>query len=357
MLPFVARVAPSAVRSSRTHCITAAPGRDRHTHDLTLGSFRPSPRMLRGSRGGESLRFPHTRLHSRPGRKPPMTQNGGQGLSAYPSMETAASNRAVFRYNDWASTFTTACYRPRREGEPIDMRTLTGVVLLCVCVAAIPASAWADDAIEARARYESGVRHFDLTEYEPALADFKEAYRNKPDPVFLYNIAQCHRKLGNTDEAIAFYQNYLRREPDARNREEVERRISELEAIRQAGNPFAAPTTSLPGAGTRPTATPAPVSPPTPGVAPTATPASTPAMQPKAEAAPVSATPSPAAALDFSSHDEATPKDGGGFYKRWWFWTAVGVVAAGTATAAIIMARRDPTDIPDSTLGSQRALP
>jgi len=48
--------------------------------------------------------------------------------------------------------------------------------------------------------------------------------------MLLYNIAQCHRMLGHVDEALIFYKNYRRRAPGAANREEIERRISELEA-------------------------------------------------------------------------------------------------------------------------------
>jgi tetratricopeptide (TPR) repeat protein len=108
-------------------------------------------------------------------------------------------------------------------------RYVVRVMVLCLGMSMPPPAARADDAVTAKARYESGVRHYDLSEWEPALLDFKEAYRNKPDPAFLYNIAQCHRKLGHTEEAITFYRSYLRRAPDAKNREEVERRIGELE--------------------------------------------------------------------------------------------------------------------------------
>jgi len=125
------------------------------------------------------------------------------------------------------------------------MRTFIGIALLSLCAASIPAFAQTEDSTAAKVRYESGVKHFDLAEYEPALADFKEAYRQKSDPVFLYNIAQCHRKLGHTDDAITFYQNYLRRAPDARNRAEVERRLAELETLRAAENAAAAPGSKI----------------------------------------------------------------------------------------------------------------
>ncbi len=212
---------------------------------------------------------------------------------------------------------------------------MAAVVALALSVASFPATAFAeDDAPAAKMHYEAGVRHFDLSEYEPALTEFKEAYRNKPDPVFLYNIAQCHRKLGHADEAITFYQSYLRRAPDAKNREEVEKRISELEAIRDAESASIASSSAT-------KLQPSPVSP---------------EAQQKV-AAQTAATSVSAAGVDVSAQDETAPETSGPIYRRWWFWTAVGAVAAGTATVVIIMAERDPTKIPGSTLGSQRALP
>src|SRR5262245_66618642 len=58
---------------------------------------------------------------------------------------------------------------------------------------------------DAKQRYASASKLYDLAEYEGALAEFKEAYRAVGDPAFLFNIAQCHRKLGHAQEAITFY--------------------------------------------------------------------------------------------------------------------------------------------------------
>jgi tetratricopeptide (TPR) repeat protein len=211
---------------------------------------------------------------------------------------------------------------------------LTTVTVLALVGTRCPTSALAqDDTTAAKARYESGVRHFDLSEYDQALGDFKEAYRNKPDPVFLYNIAQCHRKLGHTDDAITFYQSYLRRAPDAKNRDEVERRIAELESLRAAENASIAST----GGNTQPS----------PGSSET---------QERAVAQ-TSIPPTTTAALDLSSRDNPEAQPSGAIYTRWWFWTAAGAVAAGTATVVAIMVTRDPTKVPSSGLGTQRALP
>jgi tetratricopeptide (TPR) repeat protein len=94
---------------------------------------------------------------------------------------------------------------------------------------------------EARAHYEQAVAYYNLDEYAPALAEFREAYRIKPDPSFLFNIAQCHRKLGQTDAALDYYRKYLRNLPDAPNRADVERMVAELHAKEAAPQPDAAP--------------------------------------------------------------------------------------------------------------------
>jgi hypothetical protein len=84
-----------------------------------------------------------------------------------------------------------------------------------------------------RGEYEAGVRYFDRSEFNEALTAFANAYHARPDAAFLFNIAQCHRKLGHIDDAIASYQTFLREAPDAKNRSDVERRIAELEIQRR----------------------------------------------------------------------------------------------------------------------------
>jgi hypothetical protein len=101
-------------------------------------------------------------------------------------------------------------------------------------------------AATAKAHFKQGRMHYQLGEYREALDQFKEAYRLKQDPSFLYNIAQCHRQLREYAEAIRLYGNYLREAPDADNRDEVERQIRDLKAAaekqrQQASAPPVAP--------------------------------------------------------------------------------------------------------------------
>ena len=164
---------------------------------------------------------------------------------------------------------------------------------------------------EAKASYEEGARHYYLMEYAEALTSFKDAFRAKDDPAFLFNIAQCLRKLERMEEAATFYRTYLRRAPEASNRAEVERHLKDIESQLAAATPV------IPQG-----------------------------------AFPAQATPqidlSPRTSPEIEEHP---------LYKRWWIWTAAGAVAAGAATTIIILARRDPTSIPSSGLGYQRSLP
>jgi tetratricopeptide (TPR) repeat protein len=80
----------------------------------------------------------------------------------------------------------------------------------------------------AKGHYRQGTSFYNLTRYREALVEFEAAYMAAPDPAFLFNIAQCHRKMGNQVDAVKFYRNYLREDPRAPNRVEVEKRIQDL---------------------------------------------------------------------------------------------------------------------------------
>jgi tetratricopeptide (TPR) repeat protein len=76
--------------------------------------------------------------------------------------------------------------------------------------------------------YEQGKAAYRLGEFDVAIAAFRDAYKEKPDPVFLYNIALAYRGKGDLEQAIFFYQSYLREAPEAANRSQVEAKLGEL---------------------------------------------------------------------------------------------------------------------------------
>ena len=105
------------------------------------------------------------------------------------------------------------------------------LVLVVVLLAGVGVARAADPTAEkARAHFQQGDTYFKLEKYANALQEFEQAYLAKQDPSFLYNIAQCHRLMGNRVEAIRFYKRYLNDAPAAANRPVAEKHIRDLES-------------------------------------------------------------------------------------------------------------------------------
>ena len=167
------------------------------------------------------------------------------------------------------------------------------LLLLCVVFVSLPLRiAHADDPAtrSARRHFERGEKLFALGKFDDALEEYQTAFDAKPLPAFLYNIGQCYRNLGDLDQAIFSFKKYLKAEPEAENKEAVERLIDDLEdqKARGEGEKY---------------------------------------MREKREA------------------------DQKPVYKKWWFWTGVGVLAVG-GTVGIYAATRSGSSPPMSDLGN-----
>jgi hypothetical protein len=94
----------------------------------------------------------------------------------------------------------------------------------------VGATARADDRGDrARTFYESGMAHFQLEEFDAAIEAWENGFRAKPVPEFLYNIAQAYRLSKRPEKALTFYRNYLRMNPDAPNKAEVQKHMAQLQ--------------------------------------------------------------------------------------------------------------------------------
>jgi tetratricopeptide (TPR) repeat protein len=210
------------------------------------------------------------------------------------------------------------------------------LLLVLALVARAGAAATPEEKAKARELFQNGLVHYDLKEYPEALTSFRDAYRVVQDPAFLFNIAQCYRRLGQNPEALDFYRNYLRRSPGASNRAEVERRIQEIEHEIQSGRsqtPVSKPPAPPPVAPARPSEPPS--APPPQAPPPVVTTVPPPAPPPAAPVADLTASPPP-------------EKEGGAIYTRWWFWTAIGaVVASGIAIGYVVSHRGEIGDCRD----------
>jgi len=81
----------------------------------------------------------------------------------------------------------------------------------------------------AKRHYERGQKLFALQKFDEALDQFQQAFDAKPIPDFLFNIGQCQRNLGDYEAAVFSFKRYLKLDPEAANREQVEELITQLE--------------------------------------------------------------------------------------------------------------------------------
>jgi hypothetical protein len=92
-------------------------------------------------------------------------------------------------------------------------------------------TARAEDPQRARELFQEGTTYFDVGQFDKAIESWQRGYKEKPDPGFLYNIAQAYRLQGDPHKAIFFYRGFLRNSPRAPNREDVEQKIATLQKL------------------------------------------------------------------------------------------------------------------------------
>jgi hypothetical protein len=217
--------------------------------------------------------------------------------------------------------------------------------LLVLTAGAAPARA---DGAAARVHAERARSLFQVSEYAKAIEEFKAAHVEKPDPLYLYNIAECHRLLGQTKDALVFYRRFIALAPAGSSLvPDAEKRIGELEhPTATAPPPPPATTTTTPSPPPSPPSRP---SPPPPAAPPPA------AARAPAAAAPLPAAPPPAVTTAPAIvATPAPPAEHRPFYKHGWFYVIVGavVVAGAVATVGVLSSSKGP-DVPTTTFGNR----
>jgi tetratricopeptide (TPR) repeat protein len=234
------------------------------------------------------------------------------------------------------------------------IRCLLSALALCVFLSGNPALAAAPVPNEVKAKLKEAQKAYDLSHFDESLRLFSEAYELKPLPGILFNIAQCHRHLSNWERAAFFYRRYLslspskpknaaeanslltemekEQEAEQKRKEEAElaeRQKRELELARLNGG---APNPN-PNPNPKEWATPPP--PPPNADAQMANNAGNRSVTEVTVAA-------PAGGLQPSGETEKHASSSDGLLTKWWFWTGVGVVAAGIATTAYVLSAPKP---------------
>jgi tetratricopeptide (TPR) repeat protein len=169
-----------------------------------------------------------------------------------------------------------------------------------------------DNRAEALEHFDKGRKLYQVGEYRPALEEFKKAFLLKEDPVFIFNIAQCHRQLGEAKQALTFYKRYLATDPQASRRQQVQKLIADLETAPPAP----------PGAG---------------GSAPAPSPLPAAAQAPSPTLRFTPAPPQPGSIL--AGRPERPSRDTKPIYWRWWFWTGAAAVVTGGIVTAVLISR------------------
>ncbi len=85
-------------------------------------------------------------------------------------------------------------------------RRILIVVALLLCWRS---AALADAVGEARAHFELGRKFFEAKAYQRAIVEYEAAYKAKPLPDFLFNIAQAYREMGERQKAMDAYRRFL----------------------------------------------------------------------------------------------------------------------------------------------------
>jgi tetratricopeptide (TPR) repeat protein len=181
------------------------------------------------------------------------------------------------------------------------------VLAICILMLVLVRVAHAEDPEEraAKRHYERGQKLFGIQKFNDALEQFQQAFDAKPIPAFLFNIGQCHRNLGDYAAAIFSFKRFLKLDPEADNRSQVEELIEELEQKQAEGD------TARLGLGKRP--------------------------KPDEE--------------DDDEEEEPTETpDGAPVYRKWWFWTGVAVVGV-AAGAGLYFATKSSGGPPGTDLG------
>ena len=137
-----------------------------------------------------------------------------------------------------------------------------------------------------RTAYQKALALYDEGRYEEALAGFQGAYARRQMPWLLLNIGRTVQRLGRPKEAIGYYERYKKADPniDPETERRVNKYIEQAQALLEQTPPSPQPLNLTP---------------------PPPTPVDTPQV--------------------------ATP-----IYKKWWFWTIIGVVVAGGAVGAAV---------------------
>jgi tetratricopeptide (TPR) repeat protein len=206
---------------------------------------------------------------------------------------------------------------------------------------AAPPASEAQRKAEAKRLADDATRKYNLGQFQEALDGYSKAYETYPAASLLFNLGQCHRSLGNHERAVFFYEGYLREKPNAPNRDVVEELLTEERGLLTKQRADEETRKKQDEEARR-----------------------------KADEETAKRKQAEEAERQQAAEDERRRRasligtsaggDGGTrsepVYKRWWFWTAIGVGVGVLAGSTIYITQRD-TVLPAGSLGTLDGRP
>lgn len=119
-------------------------------------------------------------------------------------------------------------------------RVAAALVVAVVVLAGAAATARGEGDRESRARahYEVGLGMYHLGNYRDAIREFSAGYELSPRPLFLINLGQAYRKLGELDKAGEMFRRYLAvTPPEAPDRAQVRELLAAVDKERGSAPP------------------------------------------------------------------------------------------------------------------------
>jgi tetratricopeptide (TPR) repeat protein len=233
----------------------------------------------------------------------------------------------------------------------LSLALFAGLVRPSAAMAAGGADATTEEGEQAaRRHFAQGDAAYKAGRYDEALKEFEAGYAISRRPGFLLNMAHTERKLGHLRESRSLYKKYLLVDGNSKLRDEVHALIGELDSALADEDQAERDRKSRDATGAAPAD----------DAAPALAGASAPPAVSSRAATGVPKAPRPAAdqpvLLQQGAGQAAVERESSSppFYRRGWFWVAVGAVVLAGAGAAVYLSRRSPTDpFHDSgTLGS-----
>jgi tetratricopeptide (TPR) repeat protein len=104
------------------------------------------------------------------------------------------------------------------------------VASLCCAPSIASAAPPSDDGKRAVQLFEQSATAYDAGQFAKAAELLKQAYKLRPDPVLLYNLARAYEGMGALPDAVQAYTDFLAADPTAKDRGAIEARIATLRA-------------------------------------------------------------------------------------------------------------------------------